>query len=404
MYEDLTAKEMLNKLLEKHYSDAMEAKKAGRPVGWVASNFPQEFIEVFDLDVIYPENQTAAIAARSEAPEMIEESESLGYSSDICSYARVSLGFLERGYSESSNVPMPDFLLCCNNICNQLIKWFENISHELNIPLILVDVPFNNDYEVTESRIEYMKGQVDYLIKSLEEISGKKFDPEKFKKIQEISNETSRQWRRVESLAQKEPSPVNGFYLFNYMALMVCARGKESTRDCIKKYADELEELYNKGESQYKGEQKHRIMMEGIACWPYLRHNSKYLNEHGINLVGSIYIQTWGRIYSSLEEMLYSYSNVPDGINLERAVDRRLDIARKSKCDGILVHMNRSCKIWDGFLLEMVRRVSEELDIPYAIFDGDQADPSKFSKAQFETRVQGLNEIMDARKEVKIND
>ena len=52
----------------------------------------------------------------------------------------------------------------------------------------------------------------------------------------------------------------------------------------------------------------------------------------------------------------------------------------------------------------MVRRVSEELDIPYAIFDGDQADPSKFSKAQFETRVQGLNEIMDARKEVKIND
>ena len=404
MYEDLTAKEMLNKLLEKHYSDAMEAKEAGRPVGWVASNFPQEFIEVFDLDVIYPENQTAAIAARSEAPEMIEESESLGYSSDICSYARVSLGFLEKGYSESSNVPMPDFLLCCNNICNQLIKWFENISHELNIPLILVDVPFNNDYEVTESRIEYMKGQVDYLIKSLEEISGKKFDPEKFKKIQEISNETSRQWRRVESLAQKEPSPVNGFYLFNYMALMVCARGKESTRDCIKKYADELEELYNKGESQYKGEQKHRIMMEGIACWPYLRHNSKYLNEHGINLVGSIYIQTWGRIYSSLEEMLYSYSNVPDGINLERAVDRRLDIARKSKCDGILVHMNRSCKIWDGFLLEMVRRVSEELDIPYAIFDGDQADPSKLSKAQFETRVQGLNEIMDARKEVKIND
>ena len=46
MYEDLTAKEMLNKLLEKHYSDAMEAKEAGRPVGWVASNFPQEFISI----------------------------------------------------------------------------------------------------------------------------------------------------------------------------------------------------------------------------------------------------------------------------------------------------------------------------------------------------------------------
>lgn len=398
MNEGLSSKEMLNILLDKHYSDAFKAKEEGRPVGWVSSNFPQEFIEAFDLDVVYPENQTAAIAAKHESEEMLNYAEGLGYSNDICAYARTSLAYTVKKDCESLNMPMPDFLLCCNNICHQLVKWFENISYEFQIPLIIFDIPFNNEYEITESRLEYMKDQSRYLIEQLEEISGKKFDEEKFKEVMRVSNETARNWRRVERCTQNDPSPVNGFFLFNYMALMVCSRGKEDTARCIGKYADELEEMIRKGESSYKGEQKHRIMMEGIACWPYLRHNSKYLSSHGVNMTGSIYTQTWGRMYDTFDEMLLSYSNVPDCINLERAVDRRVNIARDGKCDGILVHMNRSCKIWDGFLLEMVRRISDELQLPSAIFEGDQADPRCFSEAQFETRVDGLVEIMSERR------
>ncbi len=44
---------------------------------------------------------------------------------------------------------MPDFLLCCNNICNCMIKWYENLSIELNIPMIMIDIPFYPDYEVS---------------------------------------------------------------------------------------------------------------------------------------------------------------------------------------------------------------------------------------------------------------
>lgn len=396
--DGLSSKDILNILLDKHYSDAFKAKEEGRPVGWVSSNFPQEFIEAFDLDVVYPENQTAAIAAKHESQEMIDIAEGLGYSNDICAYARISLAYADKKYCESLNMPMPDFLLCCNNICHQLVKWFENISYELNIPLIIFDIPFNNEYEITDSRLKYMQEQSKHLIEQLEKISGKKFDEEKFKQVMEISNKTAKNWRRVEKCTQNIPSPVNGFFLFNYMALMVCARGKESTSLCIEKYADELEESIKSGQSSYKGEQKYRIMMEGIACWPFLRHNSKYLNNHGVNMTGSIYTQTWGRMYDNIDEMLLSYSNVPDCINLERAVDRRVSIAKAGKCDGILVHMNRSCKIWDGFLLEMTRKMSKELEIPAVIFDGDQADPRSFSEAQFETRVDGLVEVMKERK------
>ena len=53
------------------------------------------------------------------------------------------------------------------------------------------------------------------------------------------------------------------------------------------------------------------------------------------------------------------------------------------------------------FMYEMGRQVGKACDIPVASFDGDQADPRNFSEAQYDTRVQGLMEIMEANKEQK---
>ena len=47
----------------------------------------------------------------------------------------------------------------------------------------------------------------------------------------------------------------------------------------------------------------------------------------------------------------------------------------------------------------MSRQVADACSIPLTSFDGDQADPRNFSEAQYETRVQGLMEIMEAVKE-----
>jgi len=62
------------------------------------------------------------------------------------------------------------------------------------------------------------------------------------------------------------------------------------------------------------------------------------------------------------------------------------------------VHVNRSCKLWSGFMNEMSRQIGEACEIPVTSFDGDQADPRNFSAAQYETRVQALAEIMEANK------
>jgi len=217
----------------------------------------------------------------------------------------------------------------------------------------------------------------------------------------EISNECGRQWQRASKYFEADPSPMNGFEMFNYMALMVCARGRRETVEAIRLLADELEERYRAGETTFKGEPKYRIMMEGIACWPYLRATSTGLKSRGINMVTTIYADAFGFDYNTFDEMIRAYCRVPNAINLELSRDKRIKLCKDNHVEGLLVHTNRSCKLWSGFMYEMSRQIGKECSIPVVSFDGDQADPRNFSEAQYDTRVQGLTEIMEANKSAK---
>ena len=104
-------------------------------------------------------------------------------------------------------MPMPDFLLCTTNICHTVIKWYENLSKELNIPLIMFDTPFNHTDEVQEHNAKYMKGELYAIIDQLEEITGRKFDYDKLRQVMEISNETCYWWKKATEKAAAHPSP-----------------------------------------------------------------------------------------------------------------------------------------------------------------------------------------------------
>ena len=52
-------------------------------------------------------------------------------------------------------------------------------------------------------------------------------------------------------------------------------------------------------------------------------------------------------------------------------------------------------------MAEMQLRFTKDLGVPTAGFDGDQADPRNFNAAQYETRVQGLVEAMEANMQEK---
>ncbi|MCR5649128.1 MAG: 2-hydroxyacyl-CoA dehydratase [Oscillospiraceae bacterium] len=393
-----SAKYKLNQIAAKAYSDAQAAKERGEKVGWCASNFPVELPETLGIPVCYPENQAAGIAARGQGEKLCSIAEDEGYSNDICAYARISLAYAKIKDEPAQNMPMPDFMLCCNNICSCMTKWYENLSKELNIPLIMIDIPFNPDNEVSRDEIEYVKAQFLDAVKQLEEITGKKWSDKRFREVMANSCRTSRAWLEATALAAARPSPFNGFDLLNHMAVMVTARGKPEAAEAMELLAKEYRENIENGTSTFRAEEKYRIMFEGIACWPWLRVTSTGLKSRGINMVSTIYADAFGFIYDDFDGMIEAYCKVPNAINLETARDKRVRLCNNIGVDGLLVHTNRSCKLWSGFMPEMSRQIGEACGIPVVSFDGDQADPRNFSEAQYDTRVQGLTEIMASRK------
>lgn len=393
-----SAKYKLNQIAAKAYSDAQAAKERGEKVGWAASNFPVELPETLGIPVCYPENQAAGIAARGQGEKLCSISEDEGYSNDICAYARISLAYAKIKDEPAQNMPMPDFMLCCNNICSCMMKWYENLAKELNIPLIMIDIPFNPDNEVSPEEIAYVKAQFLDAVKQLEEITGKKWSDERFREVMKNSCRTSRAWLEATACAAARPSPFNGFDLLNHMAVMVTARGKAEAADAMEQLVREYRENIKNGTSTFRAEEKYRIMFEGIACWPWLRVTSTGLKSRGINMVSTIYADAFGFIYDDFDGMIEAYCKVPNAINLETARDKRVRLCNSVGVDGLLVHTNRSCKLWSGFMPEMSRQIGEACNIPVVSFDGDQADPRNFSEAQYDTRVQGLMEIMESGK------
>lgn len=389
----------LNAIAAKAYSDAIDAKARGEKVGWISSNFPVEIPETLGLPVCYPENQAAAIAARGAGAAMCEIAEADGYSNDLCAYARVNLAFAKVGESKEQPMPMPDFLLCCNNICHCMMKWYENLAEYLRIPMLLIDIPFNPDDEVGDDEVAYVKAQFLDCVKRLEEITGKKWSEERFREVMKNSCRTSRAWLDATACASSNPSPFNGFDLLNHMAVMVTARGKPEAAEAMETLLKEYNDNIATGKSTFRGTEKYRIMFEGIACWPWLRVTATGLKDRGINMVTTIYADAFGFIYDDFDGMIRAYCRVPNAINLETARDKRVKLCKDNSAEGLLVHTNRSCKLWSGFMPEMSRQIGEACDIPVVSFDGDQADPRNFSEAQYDTRVQGLMEIMESRRE-----
>lgn len=422
MSEIITVDQMSAKQLLGHYQElldeeARQAKREGKLVCWSASIAPPEFCVAMDIAMIYPETHAAGVGARKGSLDLLETADSKGYSLDICSYARVNLGYMELlkeqaltgvtpeklANSPAAKVPLPDLVITCNNICNTLLKWYENLAKELNIPCIVIDVPFNHTMPIMKHSKEYIAAQFDYAIQQLEEITGKKFDYDKFLEVQEQTQRSVAQWNRLAALAHYKPSPLNGFDLFNFMALIVCARSRDYAEIAFKKFADELEENLKNSVFAFKGAEKTRVTWEGIAVWPYLGHTFKSLKGMGNIMTGSAYPGMWDLTYTpgDMESMAEAYTRIYINTCLQNKANVLSKIVKEGQCDGVLYHLNRSCKLMSFLNVETANLVQEATGVPHVSFDGDQTDPRNFAPAQFDTRVQALNEMMEVNNETK---
>lgn len=147
-----------------------------------------------------------------------------------------------------------------------LTRWYENLARQLDIPVFFIDTCYNPMDCVTETRVRYVRAQIDQLIRDLCAFTGKTWDDERFKKVMEISQRNSYLWERANNLMDHKPAPIGGFELFNYMSAMVCNRGKEPTTAIMEQLNAEMDQHIKEGTSTFPAREEYRVSWDGIPC------------------------------------------------------------------------------------------------------------------------------------------
>jgi len=383
-----------------YYTAAHTAKQNGKFIAYVNAFTPVELLYAMDFIPIYPENHAVILGARRLSVEVAPAAEKLGYSMDLCSYARCDLGSILTGKSPTFGLPKPDLLLVSNSQCGTLTKWFEVLSRMYGAPMVLIDVPHSGNGEKDPQAERYLRAQLEELQGILEHITGRKLQEQRLKESIRLSQEASQLWTEVLLLGARRPSPMTVFDQFIAMAPIVAQRGTRVAVDFYRKLLEELQERVEKGIGAVSQE-RFRLFWDNLPIWPELRRLSEFLDARGAALVTSLYTWAWATLAVGEEDPFQDWAEqylYTANLHLQRRIQTYVEYAKQYQLDGFLYHSNRSCKMVSQDIPELRRAVAEQTGIPGVILEADHNDPRLYSIESLESQIESFLEMLDGRK------
>ncbi|MBU2548656.1 MAG: 2-hydroxyacyl-CoA dehydratase family protein [Proteobacteria bacterium] len=402
------SRDSLGRIMTRYYEgNHLEAAK-GKFVVWIAIIVPTELLKGFDLIVCAPESHSAMCAARKVGAAQCEKAESVGYSMDLCSYARIDLGtFFDQGRgSPSMGLPRPDLLISNNDNCSLLVKWFDVYHREYGVPHFVMDVPFCYQSQQEKDR-RYILNQFQDLIRLLEEMTGQKFDYDKVREAVRETNEAMKHWTRFLKLAAHRPSVNTAFDSFAHMApYFTWMRGDPALTEHFKLLADEAEAELAAGRFPVPNE-KYRLMWDNIAPWHQLRRMSTRLAELDANIVWSTYATSIGRVEDRLDffewdggDPLHYLARLQNRgwccYGMDLRYKAMAEMIERYSIDGIVFGSNRSCKVYSVMQMDLQKRLARDFGLPTVMIDVDHADVRKYNEENVFLKLEAMMERIAA--------
>lgn len=387
----------LKELISRHYLKGRYANDRG-PVAWVTSGGPVEFLTALGYFVIYPENHGAVCGIRRWAEKLCTRAEEEGFSRDICSYARTDFGTVWSGQTPVGRLPRPDLLLCCTNICQTVLFWYQVLAHHFGIPLIIVDTPFIYE-RAADHAVGYVKRQLEAGVEIAERVAGRSLDPRDLRRVARLSKEASSLWLRIMECGKQQPAPITAFDQFIHMAPIVEMRGEAYTVDYYRVMLAELERRMARGVGALR-EEKKRLIWDNLPIWHWIRRFSDKLSARGVALVASTYTNAWGELAPMMdpERPLESAARVYLHPILNRGTGDKLATMKQMlddyRADGVILHSDRSCKPYSIGQMDQREKLASGLDVPALLLEADHNDPRSFSEEQVDNRLTAFLEVL----------
>lgn len=384
----------------------LSLEKGEKKVAWCTSVGPAELLRSFGFEVYFPENHGALLGATRTAMDYIPEAIKCGYSGHICSYTTSDIGSylkqetpLQKHYG-MQGTPKPDLIAYNTNQCREVQDWFNFFATEFNCPIVGIEPPRYLD-EVTQEVVDLVVKQFKKMIPVCEQVSGQKFDLDKFKEIIKLSKEATLLWQKVLKTSTAINAPLSFFDGTIHMGPIVVLRGTQVAKDYYTGLLAELENniLNNVG---FLPQARTRIFWEGMPIWGKLRMLSDLFTSNGAAVVASTYCSSW--VFDKFDEndpwdsTARAYTEI--FINRSEKAKMKMLAAwfEEYKIDGIVYHDSKTCFNNSNAKFGMPQRLKEITGVPALVIEGDLCDLRFFSEGQSTTKIETFLEQLEESK------
>ncbi|NOY70140.1 MAG: 2-hydroxyacyl-CoA dehydratase [Deltaproteobacteria bacterium] len=399
----LKAAKKLNRIILDYYTECGNAKKQGRPVGWMPPmNGAIEIFYAMDLQPVFPENWSPVCAAFGLAPKNFAVAEDMGYSRDLCGYLRNIIGYVNGPIDDPDTplggLPEPDILLSPGGGCVPVMKIFHALERRFpDAKVFYADLPQVAVEDIRDYHIDYAEDEMKRLISFLTETTGHELDEDRLRETVALSDKACALWDEIMSFRRFVPAPFSAAEI-GIMFVMVTRQGTRIAVDFLQEVADEVRARAESKTGVIEDE-KVRLFWDNIPPW-YHMGIFNYFEKKGGVVVAETYSAAWSLrldpenpIRSLAVKSLMSYPMV-SCVSIEKRKEMVLKACRDYKINGVILHRNRSCVPITLGQMAIKEALEKELGIPSLIIDGDHMDARNFSMAQFQARADAFMEML----------
>jgi len=407
MAESTSAKKHLETTLlvpalrKKHYAESL-TQTAGQKTGWCSNGVPSEILDAFGINAVYVENYATVCASKRLSSGFCRAGERAGFSQDVCGYARILMGYLLGG-AEAPEAPYgglakADFLLVNSYSCDSRMGWFATMQQTLDIPLFVLDAPYQPGGGCTEpAHMVYTESQLLELVSFLEEQTGRKLNKEQLRARIDLSRRSADIQTEIYEMRRAVPSPLSAGDAYTVVWPGMYMAG---TRECDDFYARLRAEVNDRIANKIGvvPEEKFRLLWSGLPFWYNMALLNYFEDFGGVVAIENAYFRNEKSCPSQhpdpIKDMaITSTMRRHYAGDLEQRLQLTLDIVRDYSIDGVVLAYNPSCRLM--YLLQPeLKNALDRHGIPNVNIECDMADERTYSEGQIKTRLDAFIERM----------
>nr|HID59491.1 2-hydroxyacyl-CoA dehydratase [Desulfobacterales bacterium] len=427
--------------VKEDYASAHRAKAEGKPVVWSCAIIPKEVFWALDVYPVFPEHfgvisgmmrrgGTKDESVEKEAVRFSRLAEAAGFASYLCGYARASIGNTLTGNLADAplgGLPKPDMIITTSFVCDLRGKWLRYLAQKHNVPFYILDIPergcdlpltmpglrsaFLPFYEKikrgerdiffslpADHELDYTQTQWEECIRFIEDVTGHKYNQDRFNEVMDISYRTNEIRLEILELRKAVPAPMG---VADGLACMYPGTYTMGTKRCYEFYVrlrDEVKERVENGIGTIPNE-RFRLLWYGLAPWfnmslfnYFEKFGGVFVYEPIYNLVPFPPRMPENPVRELAIRTLQQSGGMIAPTTIGQAVSTLVNAAREYKCSGIVTFYLITCRPVVYPTVEIARVLEEDFGIPAVPIECDLIDERTYSEAQTLARFDAFAE------------